>query len=296
MKRIFLLALVELTLLSIAGIGNAADWKAYTSNENCWALYDTQSITHPSKNIVRVRTKWILTDKGIKYFVEVFGKEFENVRYSIDLIEINCAEKKTHTLSDTKYDYDGKIIGSIKSPTAWMSIDPGTVNEALYKGVCSISQKVIQGDDIAELVTEQAKRKKEQEEKLFPGIGDLGIKTQEKAQMSPEEYEKHLLAPPEEPMKATGAPSNEVTSDAIVYFFGYAIGSSIIVFLIMGIIYFIGWRQSPKWKKRFWWVTFALAGLMNLMSLIVKKSLLSLLLAIMFGMLAVLIKVFQAKK
>ncbi len=35
-------------------------------------------------------------------------------------------------------------------------------------------------------------------------------------------------------------------------------------FILMGLVYLIGWRHYPKWKARFGWVTFALAGTLGL--------------------------------
>lgn len=68
----------------------------------------------------------------------------------------------------------------------------------------------------------------------------------------------------------------------MAFVIGSACASFGIAVLIMGIIYLIGWRQSPKWRKRFLWMTFAVAGVMNIRSK-------SLVLAIIFGTIAGLI-------
>ncbi len=43
--------------------------------------YDAQSITRPSKNIVRVWVKWDYTEKGVIENVKRLGKKYENLSY-----------------------------------------------------------------------------------------------------------------------------------------------------------------------------------------------------------------------
>jgi hypothetical protein len=47
------------------------------------------------------------------------------------------------------------------------------------------------------------------------------------------------------------------------FYFRLALSHFALAFVIMGIIYLIGWRKSPKWKARFWWITFALAAVIS---------------------------------
>jgi ABC-type Fe3+-siderophore transport system permease subunit len=54
-------------------------------------------------------------------------------------------------------------------------------------------------------------------------------------------------------------------------------------FVFMGIVYLIGWRKSHKWRARFWWITFGLAGIIGL---ITSGSLVSF---VVFGGIVVLI-------
>ena len=37
-----------------------------------------------------------------------------------------------------------------------------------------------------------------------------------------------------------------------------------IAFVLMGIVYLTSWKRYPKWKARFWWVTFGGAGIVSL--------------------------------
>jgi len=112
------------------------DWKLYFANENLLAYYDAQSITQPSKNIVRVMIKLDYTEKGVINYVGKFGKEYENLKHSIILWEINCAEKKQRRFSLTNYDHKGSEINSFSSPLQWRVIIPESIGEGLYKEVC----------------------------------------------------------------------------------------------------------------------------------------------------------------
>jgi uncharacterized membrane protein len=44
------------------------------------------------------------------------------------------------------------------------------------------------------------------------------------------------------------------------YVVGYILFGLAISFAVTGLCWLIGWRKNPKWRARFWWVTFALAG------------------------------------
>lgn len=124
--------------LIIISIGDVygADWKLYDSNEKFSSSYDAQGITHPSKNIVRVWTKWDYTEKGVRDYVEKLGKKYENLSLSIVLWEINCIEKKSRFLSSISYDNKGGVIYSSIFPPEWSFIIPESMGEILYKEIC----------------------------------------------------------------------------------------------------------------------------------------------------------------
>jgi hypothetical protein len=130
---------VVLTGLSIFGYAEVwgVDWKLYNSTEKFMAYYDAQSITHPSKNIVRVWASNSWTEKGIKDMVGSLGKKFKNVTHSTILWEINCVEKKYHYLAVTSYSNKGDVIYfDDSSPTDWDFIIPESLAGLLYKKVC----------------------------------------------------------------------------------------------------------------------------------------------------------------
>ena len=99
-----LLGKLGVILIGLAIFGYAEvwgiDWKFFFSSEKCLFFYDAQSITRPSKNIVRVWIRMDYTKKGVIDMVGKFGKKYENLSYAIHLEEINCAEKKFRVLSE----------------------------------------------------------------------------------------------------------------------------------------------------------------------------------------------------
>jgi len=113
-----------------------ADWKLYNSDEEYLGYYDAQSITRPSKNIVRFWTKSVWTEKGVLSWVKDSGKKYENLSHTIYLQEINCAEKKLRRLSESSYDNMGNVIYSFSSLSEWDFIIPDSTGEILYKEVC----------------------------------------------------------------------------------------------------------------------------------------------------------------
>jgi len=138
MKSLMVRLGVILIGLAIFGYAEAwgEDWKLYSATEMELWFFDTSSITQPSKNIVRVCVKMDLTEKGVLDAVEKLGKKYENLKHSIILWEINCADKKQRRLSATNYDYKGSEINSISLPSQWRFINPESIVESLYKEVC----------------------------------------------------------------------------------------------------------------------------------------------------------------
>jgi hypothetical protein len=133
--KLGVILVIGLTIFGYAEVWGA-EWKFYGSSEKVFYYYDTQSITHPSKDIVRVWERWDYTEKGVLDKVGKFGKEYENLSHTIFLWEINCSEKKDRGLSLTHYDHKGSAIHSIRSPSEWSFITPESIGEIMYKEVC----------------------------------------------------------------------------------------------------------------------------------------------------------------
>jgi hypothetical protein len=132
------LAVILIIGLAIFGYTEVwgADWKLYYSHKEYLGYYDTQNITRPSKNVVRVWTRWDFTEKGVLTMVGEFGKKYENLSWSVISWEIDCAEKKYRQLSSTRYDHKGSVISSRGTPSEWRFIIPESVITILYEEVC----------------------------------------------------------------------------------------------------------------------------------------------------------------
>ena len=138
MKK-FGVILVGLAIFSYTEVWGA-DWRVIgqpTVKDAGVLYYDADSITHPSKNIVRTWIKKVYSKSGVTRYAKEIGKRFENLSYAVELYEVNCIEKKILLLESTAYSKDGDVIISSKSqPTEWNSIVPGSMGEALYGSVC----------------------------------------------------------------------------------------------------------------------------------------------------------------
>ncbi len=127
--------------LALALLGSTevwgADWKAYGGNNDGLFYYDSDSITHPSKNIIRFWHKAIFSEAGIREAVNTFGKDYENLDYSISLREINCSEKMIRLLAVTYYSNTGAILDSaVNYGAGWQFMDSAAVIESLYQRLC----------------------------------------------------------------------------------------------------------------------------------------------------------------
>ena len=111
-------------------------WKYYFSHAAYLAYYDAQSITRPFENIVTVWVRWNLSKRFVREFVREHGKKFENLSYIKQWVEVNCLEKKTHSLSMATYNNEGILIFSSIRPWEWSLVIPELDNYSLYKEVC----------------------------------------------------------------------------------------------------------------------------------------------------------------
>jgi len=130
--------IIGLTIFSYAEVWGA-NWKFLRMSkggDNCY--YDADSITRPSKNIVRGSVKIVFSEKSVNREVERLGPSYKDLSHTIILWEMNCIEKKAAFLETTTYSKNEKIIKSIKVKTiTWASIVPETMGEDLYKALCN---------------------------------------------------------------------------------------------------------------------------------------------------------------
>jgi hypothetical protein len=123
-------------LLPFAEAGGA-DWRVYAGTDDGIFYYDAENVIRPSNDTVRIWHKVVFSEKGIRGAVNTFGKDYENLDYSISLREINCVEKKIRSLSVTYYSKEGAVLDSaVDYGAEWHAIDPMAIIEGLYQRVC----------------------------------------------------------------------------------------------------------------------------------------------------------------
>ena len=88
------------------------DWKFFSSTDLYECFYYAGNMTRSYKNIVRVWIKLEYTEKGITENVKEFGKNYENLSYSLQLWEIDCPTKKQRILSIKQYSVEGNILNT----------------------------------------------------------------------------------------------------------------------------------------------------------------------------------------
>jgi len=136
------LAFIGFAIFACAEVWGA-EWKSFGSDDSFSHFYDSVSVTYPSKNIGRLWTKTVYKEKGRIQAKEQFrqNKELLNiikdVDHTLNLLEINCVEKKFRTIKGIFYSKDGKILKSIDAaPGVWKFIPPDTWYKAIYEIVC----------------------------------------------------------------------------------------------------------------------------------------------------------------
>jgi hypothetical protein len=114
------------------------NWKFVLKNKaGDDGYYDADSIIRPSKGIVRVSTKVVLSEKSVNREVEKFGSSYKDMTHRVILQEMNCMEKKGAFLEITTYSKKGNIISFIKpDESTWTAIPPDSIGEDLYKVLC----------------------------------------------------------------------------------------------------------------------------------------------------------------
>ncbi len=119
--------------------GRAEDWRLYAKTDSYECFYDAQDTIRSSEGNVTVWTRLEYTERGVTEMVRKFGKHYENLSYSLELLEINCAEKKHRLLSITAYSVKENILYTDQAgsrPPPWKIISRGSVEESLYRALC----------------------------------------------------------------------------------------------------------------------------------------------------------------
>ncbi|HST51594.1 MAG TPA: surface-adhesin E family protein [Pyrinomonadaceae bacterium] len=120
-----LLALICCIMLITTNLSAQNRWRLATTGKDVEVYYDRGGISHTPKGTVKV---WI------KY---EYTKEVSYVKQSVSLMEYQCADRISRTLSETDYKQTGEVIASMTPHTPrWNYVIPDTIDEALFEIVC----------------------------------------------------------------------------------------------------------------------------------------------------------------
>jgi hypothetical protein len=89
-----------------------AHWKFFSSTDMYEGFYYEEKMTRSYKDVVKVWIKLEYTEKGIAEHVKAFGKDYENLSYSLQFWEIDCPSKKQRMLSFKQYSAEGNILST----------------------------------------------------------------------------------------------------------------------------------------------------------------------------------------
>lgn len=130
---------------------DGADWVRYFVDKqgNEW-LYDRESISFQSQDIVGIWGKGIYSKEGIKQEIAQRTKaklpieSLNELSYTLERFEINCRKSEFDVYERSFYDKAGKTLHSYaasKKRSHWYSINPESKMDSLYKLVCKSQPK-----------------------------------------------------------------------------------------------------------------------------------------------------------
>jgi hypothetical protein len=140
-KRLHPVFMIGIVLIFFYGYGKAAeeDDILYGVTKYLILYYTPKSVTHPSKDIIRLQIKVVSKCKDSKDWIIKNHPNCLNLDwdYVITLTEINCSSKQDRDIESVGYDHRGKPVESLATETSeWSDIDPGSYTDVLYKLVC----------------------------------------------------------------------------------------------------------------------------------------------------------------
>ncbi len=138
MKKYFQLIAVLFGLLILYSqeAWGGSPWKYYGTNEDGSYYYDAETMTRPSKDMVRVWVQSAYTDQGISHWVRGGGEEFQNLGYTLVLIELNCVDRSVRSLQIVFYSKNAEVLNPINAKE-WEFFAPGSMSEVLYEALCN---------------------------------------------------------------------------------------------------------------------------------------------------------------
>jgi hypothetical protein len=132
-QAIIFLVLGLITYQTQEGV-SVEDWRLYTTSDFGLYQYDTKDVRHLRENIIRVKQKLHLSNKGTTTLIQEFGKKYEQIREILTLREIDCSGKKIRILGLMYISDKGRIIKEESyEPIKWDTIITDSVDSILYQ-------------------------------------------------------------------------------------------------------------------------------------------------------------------
>ena len=112
----FLVKLGVVLIIGIVTFGCAGmrgeSWKSFSSTDLYEGFYYVSKSHLLYKGTVQVAVKLEYTKKGIAEHIKEFGKDYENLSYSLQSWEVDCRAKKERILSNNRYSVEGNLINT----------------------------------------------------------------------------------------------------------------------------------------------------------------------------------------
>ena len=107
-------------------------WKFFSSTDLYEGFYYVSKSHLLYKGTVLVSVKLEYTEKGIAEHIKEFGKDYENLSYSLQSWEVDCRAKTERILFNNRYSVEGNLINT-KSAKGRLS---ESISKSLSETVC----------------------------------------------------------------------------------------------------------------------------------------------------------------
>ena len=109
-----------------------ASWKSLSSTDLYEGFYYVSKSHLLYKGTVLVSVKLEYIEKGIAEHIKEFGKDYENLSYSLQSWEVDCRAKTERILFNNRYSVEGNLINT-KSAKGRLS---ESIGKSLSEVVC----------------------------------------------------------------------------------------------------------------------------------------------------------------
>ena len=123
--------IIGIVTFGCAGM-RGVSWKSLSSTDLYEGFYYVSKSHLLYKGTVLVSVKLEYTEKGIAEHIKEFGKDYENLSYSLQSWEVDCRAKTERILFNNRYSAEGNLINT-KSAIGRLS---KSIGESLSEVVC----------------------------------------------------------------------------------------------------------------------------------------------------------------